>query len=201
MLRYFSRILRALIVSSLGFGGGIGLLVFIGLLASTGKQGGLLIAVPFGIVCGIGFGVFLAAIMLLSDLSYRLAMAKGRNSAEIWDLEQTREVVLHGTIREARSLSRNALLCVPNVKAVADDETEQYSIKASVGASWRSPGERMHISISPLEGSPDGEWLVKCVSNCLQKNVAFDYGKNFENVESWLKKMNAVVPANKQLPS
>jgi hypothetical protein len=199
MARYFARIVRALIVSSLGFGGGVGLLVFIAILVNTGKQDALPIAIRSGIVFGIGFGVFSAMVLLLSDLTYRLFVIQGKKSVEVWELEQEREVVVTGTIRDARTWSRQALLAVPNVKAVADEDTE-FAIRASVGASWRSPGEKMQISISPVEGSDNDRWLIKCVSACLQDNIAFDYGKNFENVESWLQKMNTLYSSAQALP-
>jgi hypothetical protein len=198
MARYFARIVRALLVSSLGFGGGIGLLVFIAILVNTGKQDALAIALRSGFVFGIGFGVFSAMVLLLSDLTYRLFVVQGRKSVEIWELEQEREVVVSGSIKDARAWSRQALLAVPNVKAVADEDNE-FAIRASIGASWRSPGEKMQIIIAPMNGEPD-RWVVKCISACLQNNIAFDYGKNFENVESWLNKMNTMVTAAQELP-
>lgn len=194
MARYFARIVRALVVSSLGFGGGVALLVFIAILVLTGKQSAVPIALQTGIVCGISFGLFLAAVMLLSDLTYRLFIAQGKNRVEIWELEQAREVIIKGSIKDARAYGRQALLSVPNLKVVADEDNE-YSIRASTGATWRSAGERMQIQISPVEGSNQQRWVVKCVSSCLQDNIAFDYGKNFENVESWLKKINSLVAA------
>jgi hypothetical protein len=199
MARYFARIVRALIVSSLGFGGGVFLFVFIAILVNTGKQDAVPIALRSGIIFGLGFAVLSALVLLLSDLTYRLFVAKGHKSVEIWDLEQEREVIINGSIREARSWSRQALLAVPNVKAVADDDSE-YALRASVGASWRSPGEKMQIVISPIEEGSEQRWLVKCVSACLQSNIAFDYGKNFENVESWLRKMNTLVTTAQSLP-
>jgi hypothetical protein len=199
MARYFARIVRALIVSSLGFGGGVFLFVFIAVLVNTGKQDAVPIALRSGIVFGLGFAVLSALVLLLSDLTYRLFVAKGSKSVEIWELEQEREVIVNGSIRDARSWSRQALLAVPNVKAVADDDSE-YAIRASVGASWRSPGEKMQIVIAPAEAGSEQRWLVKCVSACLQNNIAFDYGKNFENVESWLRKMNTLIATAEALP-
>ncbi len=185
MARYFARIIRAVIVSSLGFGGGIGLLTFIAILVTTGKQEAVPIALQAGIIIGLGFGIFSAALLLLSDLTSRLFAAQGFKT-EIWELEQEREVEVQGTIKHARILSRNALLTVPNVKAVADEDNE-FGIRASVGASWKSPGENMRVHIEPAS---ENVWRVKCISTCLATNVAFDYGKNFENVESWVRSMS-----------
>src|SRR5207302_1509629 len=100
--RYFARIMRAIIVSSLGFGGGVGLLVFIAILVNTGKQAALSVALQTGVVLGIGFGVFYAMMLFLSDLTWRLYAAKGIHE-EIWELEQTRELEIDGTLKDARS--------------------------------------------------------------------------------------------------
>jgi hypothetical protein len=189
MARYFARIIRAIIVSSLGFGGGIGLLTFIAILVTTGKQEALGFALQTAIILGLVFGFFSALVLLLSDLTSRLFAAHGFRE-EIWELEQKREFEVEGALKDARILSRKALLAVPNVKAVADEDNE-YAIRASVGASWKSPGEAMRVEIEPADA--ENRWRVKCISTCLSSNIAFDYGKNFENVEAWLRSMNGLV--------
>lgn len=194
MARYFARIIRAVIVSSLGFGGGIGLFTFIAILVSTGKQDALGVALQAGVIFGLGFGVLCALLLLLSDLTSRLFAAQGFGRTEVWELEQERQVEVEGTIKDARIMSRQALLAVPNVKAVADEDNE-YSIRASVGASWKSPGEAMRVNIEP---AAENRWRVKCISTCLSKNIAFDYGKNFENVEAWLKSMETLMNSQQQ---
>lgn len=194
MARYFARIIRAVIVSSLGFGGGIGLLTFIAILVTTGKQGALHLALQAAIILGLGFGVFCAMLLLLSDLTSRLFAAHGFSN-EIWELEQQREVELEGTIKDARVLSRNALLAVPNVKAVADDDSNEFTIRASVGPSWKSPGENMRIQI---EQADENKWKIRCISACLSPNIAFDYGKNFENVEAWLRSIRGLMLEQQQ---
>jgi hypothetical protein len=182
--RYFARIIRAVIVSSLGFGGGIGLLTFITILVFKGQQpSAISVALQAGMVLGVGFGFCLALLLLLSDLSGRLYAAKGHHD-EIWELEQTREVEIEGPLREVRSRSRIALQRVPAIKSVIDDE-DQYHIRGMVGQSWKSPGENMVVSIEA--GESENIWRVRCTSSCLNSNIAFDYGKNFENVEAWLR--------------
>ncbi len=181
MGQYFARIIRAVIVSVLGFGGGIGLLTFIAILVLSGQQKALEIGWHAALVTGFGFGTFLAAVFLLTDLTARLSVARGHHE-EIWDLEQIREFDFDGTGRELRHLCREALLSVPNVNTVHDDN--EFMMTASIGASWKSPGEKMQITICPL---PEDKWHVKCVSRCLATHVAFDYAKNFENVETWLR--------------
>lgn len=189
MARYFARIIRALFVSSIGFGGGVGLLTFIAILVTTGKQDALWIALKAGLVIGLLFGVMCAVVLLLSDLTGRLFAAQGFRT-EIWELEQERAIEVRGSIKDARVLSRNALLAVPNVKSVTDDDDE-HTIHAAIGPSWRSPGENMYVRIEPT--SDEDRWNVKCVSACLSENVAFDYGKNFENVETWMRTINRLL--------
>lgn len=183
--RYFARIVRAVVVGSLGFGGGIGLLTFIAFLVLTGKQSSLALALRAGTIFGIGFGFCFALVLLLSDISGRLFAAKGFHD-EIWELNQAREIEYDGTLREARAISRKALLNVPNMKAVSDDDADEHRIKGSVGPSWKSPGEAMEIIITPMDNEPN-RWRIKCTSSCLAPQVAFDYGKNCENVEAWLR--------------
>jgi hypothetical protein len=180
--QYFARIVRAVVVSSLGFGGGIGLLIFIAIIVNTGKRADALqIASQAAVVLGIGFGVFYAVLLLLSDLNWRLNAAKTLHE-EVWELAQTRKIELEGSLQQVRALGRQALLAVPSVKAVTDQENER-EIHASTGHSWKSAGENMQLIIEPTE--KENRWLVRCTSCCLSDKVAFDYGKNFENVESW----------------
>jgi len=187
--RYFARIIRAVIVSSLGFGGGIGLMTIITILVFKGQQpSAISLALTFGAVLGIGFGFCLALLLLLSDLSSRLYAAKGHPHDEIWELEQTRTVEIEAPLREVRSRSRIALQRVPSIKTVIDEE-DQYHIRGMVGQSWKSPGENMIVSIE--KGPTENIWRVRCTSSCLNSNIAFDYGKNFENVEAWLRSIQS----------
>jgi hypothetical protein len=197
MQQYFARIVRAIVVSTLGFGGGIGLLTFIAIIVTTGRQDAIEIALKAGVVIGLGFGAMLAAVLLLSDLTSRLFMSKG-NYKEIWDLEQSREIDLPGHLRDVRRFCREALLAVPNVKAVSDDSETEVLMKASIGASWKSPGEEMEIAITPAGNE---KWHLKCTSRCLASNVAFDYAKNFENVEAWQSKLNRLFEEAKLIES
>lgn len=184
MAQYFARIVRALIVAFLGFGGGVGLLTMIVVLAmaAPGQNAEALhLGLKAAIVAGLGFGAFLAILLLLTDLTSRLFVARG-DYAEIWELVQHREREFTGNLSEVKKYCREALLAVSNIKAVTDND--EYSMTASIGASWKSPGEQMDVNIKQLD---ENRWLVTCESRCLAANVAFDYAKNFENVETWLK--------------
>jgi hypothetical protein len=185
MARYLARIIRAVIVSVLGLGGGIGLLTFIALVVLKSDQVTAVdVSIKTALVIGLCFGCFMAAVLLLTDLTMRLAAAQG-NYEEIWDLEQTRVVELDGTLKEIRQLCRESLLVMPNLKSVAE-ENFQSGMLASTGNSWRSPGEQVAITFEQLA---ENKWKVKCVSRCTQKDIAYDYAKNYENVESWLKRL------------
>jgi hypothetical protein len=196
MQRYVARIIRALIVSSLGFGGGVGLLVFIATLCLKGDQHAFEFGLNAGLLFGGIFAAMLVGVMLPMDLSAHLFLSKGRY-AELWELEQTRELQIDGSIREITGLVRRALLLVPNVKAVTEDP-EHQTLQASIGTSWRSSGEQMRVEIESL---PNGKWRLRCHSASPSKNIVFDYGKNFENVEAWERHLLRIMTEKDQLPA
>lgn len=185
MDRYFARIIRALIISTLGFGGGVALMVLI-VLVLKGDQHAFQYSLNAGLVIGGTFALLLVCVLLPLDLTTHLYAAKGLYQ-EIWELEQAREIVLQGPIKEIMFRARQALLAVPYVKSVSDNP-ERYALKATIGTSWRSPGEEMEVEVGSLgEGEVENEWRVNCISRSASQNVLFDFAKNFENVEAWLK--------------
>src|SRR5262249_9069176 len=115
MSKYFARIVRALIVSTLGFGGGVGLLVLIFMLAVRHDR---LLAAQFGwkagLIIGLLFGFILVGVLLPLDLTAHLFLAKGLYK-EIWELEQVRDVIVEGSLKEIMHATRQALLMVPNI--------------------------------------------------------------------------------------
>lgn len=197
MQRYLARIIRAVIVSVLGVGGGIGLLAFIVLVVLRSDQFTAIdVALKSALVIGLGFGCFMAAVLLLTDLTMRLFVAQG-SYEEIWELEQTRIVELEGSLKDVRRLCREALLVVPNLKSVSEDG-DSPGMTAFTGNSWRSPGEQVQISIEQID---EGKWRIKCMSRCTQKNIAYDYAKNYENVESWLKRIRMLYAEQQHKPT
>jgi hypothetical protein len=189
MARYLARIVRAVVVSVLGVGGGVGLLAFIFLVVLRSDQFTAIdVGLKTALVIGLSFGIFMALVFLLTDLTMRLFVAQGKY-AEIWELEQTRIVEFAGSLKDVRRCSREALLVVPNLKSVSED-SEQTGMTASTGNSWRSPGEQVAISFEQIS---EIRWRVKCVSRCTQPNIAYDYAKNYENVESWLKRVTTLM--------
>lgn len=187
MAKYFARIVRALIVSVLGFGGGVGLFTFIVILVSTGHQAAITIGVRAALVVGLCFGVILALVLLLTDLTARLFLSQGRYK-QIWELEQTRELDFSGNSKDLKSHCRQALLAVPNVRVVTEDG--ELSMTATIGTSWRSAGENMTVRLTP---TAEDRFHLTCTSRPLASNIAFDYAKNFENVESWHKEILALI--------
>ncbi len=182
MQRYIGRIIRALIVSTLGFGGGTGLLIFIAMLVMRGYEQAFQYGLHAGLILGGIFGFMLVGVLLPLDLSAHLFHKKG-NYKELWELEQAREVSIEGSFKDVVALCRKALLSVPYITTVTED-LESMSLKGSVGTSWRSFGEKMEVKIAPAS---DNRWNVRCTSVSPSKNVVFDYGKNFDNVETWLR--------------
>lgn len=185
MQRYFARIVRALIISSLGFGGGVGLLVFIGAIVLKQDPRALEHGLQAGAVIGGIFAVMLVGVLLPLDITAHLFLSKGRYN-ELWELEQTRELCFEGSLKDLMYCCRQALLAVPYVKTVTED-AENLVVRSSIGVSWRSGGEAMEVLINPVS---EGKWHVSCTSRSSKGPVLFDYGKNFENVETWLNEMN-----------
>jgi hypothetical protein len=192
MLKYFARVLRALIVTCLGLGGGVGLMVFIIMLLTNGDHRSFQVSFSFGLCVGLMVAVIIGMVFLLIDLTARLFLAKGLYE-DIWKLEQVREVPLEGTAKEVVAACRQALLAVPYVKAVSDD-TEHLITRATIGQSLRSGGEAMEVEINPVG---ERSWRLRCVSRPLASGVVFDYGKNFENVEVWKREVSVLMAAGK----
>ncbi len=180
MLRYLNRLLRAATVSGLGFGGGVGLLVFILLVMTHGNKTSAIYSLKAAIFIGVIFAALLVVVMMLFDLTVKLYLAKGFRE-DIWELEQSREIELTGTFRQISAACRSALMQVPDVGNVSDD-SENLVGRASTGASWRSPGEDLEVEINPID---ENRWKLRCTSKSKSNAVVFDYGKNFENVEVW----------------
>src|SRR3990167_6148252 len=159
MARYLARIVRALIVSLLGFGGGVGLLVLIVTLVIKGDQHAFQYGLNAGLLIGGIFATLLVGVLLPLDLTARLFLSQGKYK-ELWELEQTREVVFEGTLIDAMAVCRQALLTVSHIGAVAED-MENLVVTASVGTSWRSGGEIMQVEIDPIS---DDKWQLCCTS-------------------------------------
>ena len=99
MSRYFARIVRALVVSTLGFGGGVGMLVLIVMLGVKHDPMAAQFALKAGLIIGLIFAFVLLAVLLPLDLTAHLFMARGLYK-EIWELEQVRDVVVEGSLKE-----------------------------------------------------------------------------------------------------
>lgn len=194
MAQYFGRVMRALIVTCLGIGGGIGLLVFIAMLLSRNDPNSFRFGLQAGLIIGLLTAVIVVAVGLLMDCTARLFLAKGMAHNDVWQLEQIRDVPANGTAKEVIAACRQALLAVPYVKAVQDD-IENLITRATIGTSWRSAGEDMEVEINPVD---ELKWTVRCISKPRSHNMVFDYGKNFENVEIWRKEFNAALGGQKR---
>lgn len=188
MARYFARIIRAIIVSTLGVGGGVGLMVFIVMVVTKNYPKAFEFGLQAGLIVGLIFGLVVVAVLLPMDLSAHLFLSKGLYK-EIWELEQSRDIIAGGTIKEVVAACRQALLVVPNIKNVSDD-MENLVTRAQTGTSWRSPGEELEVEINPVE---EHKWRLRCTSKSKGKNIVFDYGKNFENVETWQRQFQSIM--------
>lgn len=188
MQRYFARIVRAVIVSLFGFGGGVGLLAFIAAVVIYNDPHPFITGIKTGCGLGMVFGILLVGVLFPLDLTAHLFMAKGKYR-EIWELEQTRELLFDGSLKELTGVCRQALLAVPAVKRVNED-LEHLLIRASTGMTWKSPGENMEVEINPVA---ENQWKLRCTSRPTSTSIVFDYAKNFENVEAWSTKMTTLI--------
>jgi len=171
-----------MLVSSVGFGGGIGLLVLIFVLTNKNEPNAFQYGLTAGLVFGLIFAFFMVAVLLPLDLSAHVFLSKGRYK-QIWELEQVREFEIDGTAKEMMHASRQALLVVPYVTAVSDD-VEHMLTRAVTGTSWRSPGgEELEVELNAISAH---RWKIKATSRPKAKSLVFDYGKNFENLETWM---------------
>lgn len=184
MGRYFVRLLKAALISTLGVGCGIGAFIMICIIIIHNGPDKFQIAMQFGLLLGIVFSVLFLMMQILLDLSARMYFAKGQYN-EVWEMDQAREINLNGTSKEVLAVSREALLAVPYVKSVQED-AENLIALAETGTSWRSVGESLEVEINPVS---ENNWLVKCISKPVKSSIVFDYGKNFENVEAWYAKV------------
>lgn len=183
---YINRICRALTVSTLGFGGGVGLLVMIIIIVTSNDPQAFNYAWKSGLAIGAIFGILLVAVLIPLDLFARMFLAKGIYK-DVFELEQVREIKMEGSSKEVLAACREALLKIPHVKSVSDD-SEQMVTRAVVGTSWRSPGEEMEVEINPIA---ENSWMVRCSSKPKSPSALFDYGKSFENVETWISRIKA----------
>ena len=196
LTKYLLQILKAILVSSLGVGGGVGLLLMIFVLTNRSDPNAFKYGMTAGLAIGIIFALFLVAVLIPLDLSAYVFKAKG-GYKQIWDLEQVREFEIKGTAKQALHYARQALLLVPYVVEVSDD-VEHMITRAKTGASWRSGGEVMEVEINPLSAN---DWTIKITSKPYNKKAVFDYGKNFENVETFsaqVKKMAQAIECGGQ---
>ncbi|MCB9467990.1 MAG: hypothetical protein R3C24_18040 [Cyanobacteriota/Melainabacteria group bacterium] len=181
---YFARIFKAMLVSAIGFGGGIGLLFMIIIIIVHNGPDKFYLAMKAGLCVGGVFSLLYVFLLLLLDLTSKLYYSRGHFN-EIWEVQQTRELTMKGPSKQVLAFCREALLAVPYVKAVTED-AENMVARASTGTSWRSPGEVIEVEVNPLA---EDEWKVTIMSRPENKDNFFDYGKNFVNVEVWFSKV------------
>lgn len=187
MIKYLLRLFIVVLISTLGVGGGIGLLIFVIVLAGKGDQHAAQYGMMGGTIAGLIFTALFFCVMLPIDLLFRWSIARSSKSNKIENIlaiEQMRELTLHASAKKIHFACRQALLSIPGVKNVYDD-TAHSKISASTGTSWRCPGEVIEVEIHKQDAE---KFLLRCSSRPAINKVIFDYGKNFENVELWKKR-------------
>ncbi len=195
MIKYFINILRFSIISCLGFGGGLALLRYIFFTVNNHNTLDVFFeSFKVGLSLGFIFTVFLILIFFLLDVSSRLIIVRDvkeplKNQQIIWDIEQKRSVNIKGNINEVILICRQALMEISSISNVHQD-SDKLNITAKTGITWRSFGEIITLNFIQEE---ENVWQVICTSSCKNKNVIFDYAKNFENVEVWLHEVNQLI--------
>lgn len=180
MARYFLKMLKAMVVCSLGLGGGVALFALIVFIIAKNDSNAIDHALKMGLGIGQVFAIFALGVFIPLDISVKMFKSKGVHK-DIWEIEQVRDAKMHGSARDVLAACREALLEIPDIKAVRED-SENLVVHASAGPSWRSFGEEIEVEINPLAQE---KWNVSCHSKPRSKNIVFDWGKNFENVETW----------------
>jgi hypothetical protein len=184
MARYFLQMLKAMVVCSLGLGGGVAMFALIVFIIVKNDQNALENALRMGFGIGQVFAMFALAVFIPLDISVKMYKSKGVHK-DIWETEQVRDATMNGSARDVLAACREALLEIPDIKAVRED-SENLVVHASAGPSWRSFGEEIEVEINPVAQE---QWNVSCHSKPKSKNIVFDWGKNFENVETWKNKL------------
>ncbi len=187
MTKYLLRIFKISLVSTFGFGGGIGLLVFIIVMTTKGNEHAVAYGLTAGIVFGLIFTTLFFCVMMPLDVLSRFLLTKSSKGGQVsgfLDSEQIRELALKGTSKHVHFVGRQALLAIPGIKDVHDDMANGR-MSGSTSASWRSAGEKLEVQVIKKDA---GQFILRCSSQPSMRNVVFDYGKNFDNVEIWKKK-------------
>lgn len=196
MQEYLRRAVFALLLASIGFGSAIGIVIYVIKAINGADLDEGTGALKASFIAGGAFGFVLGIFMLSVDIFARIrAVSKNKfQEKEIWNLEQKRSLHIHANLasfKEIQQLCRQGLLAIPQVRSVAEREIENGIIlQATVGASWRSPGEQVTVKVSP---QPDNSIELTCTSCSLSPTIVFDYAKNFENVEIWSNILNSIV--------
>ncbi len=172
--------IKAMIICSVGLGGGVSLFFLIVILTTRSDPNALDHALRVGMGIGQVFAILYLCVFIPLDISVKMYKSKGIHK-DIWEIEQVRDAQMIGPARDVLAACREALLAIPDIKAVRED-SENLVVHASAGPSWRSPGEEIEVEINPVSQE---KWNVSCHSKPRSKNMVFDFGKNFENVETW----------------
>ena len=87
---------------------GAGIFVFICHVILSGTTGAFGLRLEAGLIIGLISSALLVAVLLPMDLSAHLFLSKG-NYKEIWELEQTREVIVDGSNRSVICISAGTI--------------------------------------------------------------------------------------------
>ena len=131
------------------------------------------LGVDGSIFAGFLFGLFIVSMEFISD---RMLKARGINYSDS-NVNQKRKLKINKNISDIVSSYKRALSSLNKPKVLEED---MDMVLAKTGISWKSFGEVVSISATPIN---DESTIIEIASRPSLRSTVMDYGKNIENVE------------------
>jgi hypothetical protein len=133
--------------------------------------------ITYGLIGGFAGGSIFIVFTGSYDYIFRRRIFS-KYKTKSFNLKQKREFFLSGDIRQIFQISIAALEKIHKIKNISPD-FDAYKISAETGASKRTFGERIELSLF----QEHDKIKVYILSKPRLKTAIFDCGKNIENVE------------------
>jgi len=130
-----------------------------------------------GTVLGVFFGVLIAGVF--GTLQVHSMQGKKRADAS-YAVHQTREIEIDVPLDQALVLARAALQSIAGV-IIKPTPTAPHKIEARTGLNWETYGERITLSIAPLDADTT---TIRIESRPRLRTTLIDYGRNLHYVNA-----------------
>ncbi len=186
---------------------------YLKIFIACGLSFGLCLGLMFGVRSGIAQGVFagvggglvfglLMSLILGAIQQFTTKQLKTGYEENLMGVHQVQVFEVHKTFDDTFKACVESLLALPKCKIVDQDNVSGF-IHARTGATWKSFGEKLMITVSPLETA---SCRVTLSSKPALDTTLVDYGKNVENLRiivGALEQRAAITPISSagQLPS